>query len=111
MLYSYLKPSSIVDLLKMYQLVKIDSILNKYSKDANSIDEIMDQTETRRNVEVFVCAKSIVAKKVKLRRQKMKASKRLKAEKLKRQKAGAGTGIKILTPNKLLTRLPLYFHK
>ena len=37
----------------------------------------------------------------------MKALKRLKAEKLKRQKAGTGTGIKMLTPNKLLTRLPL----
>ena len=78
MLSSYLKPSSIVDLLKKHQRVKIDSILNKYSKEANSIDEVMDQTETRRNVEVFVYAKSIVAEKVKLRRQKMKALKRLK---------------------------------
>ena len=42
----YLNPNTVVALHKKYQGDKIDSILNKYSRDNNSIDDQMDKTET-----------------------------------------------------------------
>ena len=49
MLDFYFDPNAIADLRKRYQHDKIDSILEKYWKYSNSIDEIMDQIETLRN--------------------------------------------------------------
>ena len=45
----YVNINTVVNLHKKYQGDKKDSILNKYSKDNNSIDEIMDQIETGNN--------------------------------------------------------------
>ena len=45
----YVNINTVVNLHKKYQGDKKDSILNKYSKDNNSIDEIMDQIETWNN--------------------------------------------------------------
>ena len=45
----FLDPNSIVELHRNYQHNKIDTVLNKYSKDNNSIDQIIDKIEMYRN--------------------------------------------------------------
>ena len=50
--------------IKKYQRNKIDRMLNKYSENSNSVDEIIDQVEILRNVnksppEEFIAAESI----------------------------------------------------
>ena len=45
----YLDPNTIVELHKKYQHNKMDNVLNKYSKDSSSIDQIIDKIETYRN--------------------------------------------------------------
>ena len=45
----YLDSNTIVELHKKYQHNKMDNVLNKYSKDSSSIDQIIDKIETYRN--------------------------------------------------------------
>ena len=89
MLDFYLNPNTVADLDKKYQRHKIDCILNKYSKDDNSIDEIMDQIEMLRYAKKSPL-EQFIAERGKSRKQKAERLKRHKAEELKRQKTGTG---------------------
>lgn len=60
----FANPITILNQHKKYQRNKIDRILNKYSENSNSVDEIMDQVEILRNVnksppEEFIASESI----------------------------------------------------
>lgn len=52
MLDFHLDPNAIAYLYKKQQRDKIDTILNKYSKDGNSVDEITDEIDALRNVKI-----------------------------------------------------------
>lgn len=86
-------------------------MLNKYSKDSGPIDEIIHQIKMIRNPNKTPL-KTTIAERVKLRRQKAETLKRQRLEKLRRQREERQknqkirSAIKILTQNKVLTRLP-----
>ena len=64
-----------ISITTKHQHDKIDSKLNKNSEDHSSIDEIIDQIETLRNMKKLPLEQSI-GKRVKSRRQKQKRLKR-----------------------------------
>ena len=78
-------------------------MLNKYSKDSGPIDEIIHQIKMIRNPNKTPL-KTTIAERVKLRRQKAETLRRQREERQKNQKIRSA--IKILTQNKVLTRLP-----
>ena len=69
MLDFYLYPNTIADLHEKYQHNKIDSILDKYSKSSNSVNEIMDLIETLRSTKKPPL-EEFIAERVKLIKQK-----------------------------------------
>ena len=89
-----LDPNTIVEMHKKYQHNKIDSLLSKNSADNGSIDHIIDEIETYPKYKKESQPKETFAERVKLMPVKRKTQK-------------LGTGLKILTSNILLTRLPV----
>lgn len=67
----YLDLSITFELHKSFESNKIDSILNKYSKDASPIDEIIDQMEMIKNANK-TSSEETITERVKLRRQRKK---------------------------------------
>ena len=63
----YLDPIIIVELYKSFKSNKIDSMLNKYSKDGSPIYEVIDQIEIIKNPSKTTSEETI-AERVKLRR-------------------------------------------
>ena len=71
MLDYYLDLSITFELHKSFESNKIDSILNKYSKDDSPIDEIIDQMEMIKNANK-TSSEETITERVKLRRQRKK---------------------------------------
>ena len=96
----YLDPIIIVELYKSFKSNKIDSMLNKYSKDGSPIYEVIDQIEIIKNPSKTTSEETI-AERVKLRRQKKKKKKKEKKKKIKLRAAEGfkeqeiGLGMKI----------------
>lgn len=67
----YLDLSITFELHKSFESKKIDSILNKYSKDDSPIDEIIDQMEMIKNANK-TSSEETITERVKLRRQRKK---------------------------------------
>ena len=67
----YLDLSITFELHKSFESNKIDSILNKYSKDDSPIDEIIDQMEMIKNANK-TSSEETITERVKLRRQRKK---------------------------------------
>ena len=67
----YLDLSITFELHKSFESNKIDSILNKYSKDDSPIDEIIDQMEMIKNANI-TSSEETINERVKLRRQRKK---------------------------------------
>lgn len=67
----YLDLSITSELHKSFESNKIDSILNKYSKDDSPIDEIIDQMEMIKNANK-TSSEETITERVKLRRQRKK---------------------------------------
>lgn len=67
----YLDLSITFELHKSFESNKIDSILNKYSKDDSPIDEIIDQMEMIKNANK-TSSEETINERVKLRRQRKK---------------------------------------
>ena len=107
----YLDPNTIVEMHKKFGCNKIDSILNKSpKKDSGAINEMIDQIDTLRKTNQSPPEKAI-AERVKSRTQRAKTLKRRKEKRSKIQEAERCRAqktekwLKILTPNKLLSRL------
>ena len=67
----YLDLSITFELHKSFESNKIDSILNKYSKDDSPIDEIIDQMEMIKNANK-TSSEETITERLKLRRQRKK---------------------------------------
>ena len=67
----YLDLSITFELHKSFESNKIDSMLNKYSKDDSPIDEIIDQMEMIKNANK-TSSEETITERVKLRRQRKK---------------------------------------